>query len=110
MNWNIICIVLLLTVSLTACSTSGDNQTGPTAASTAVEATSRDFKMPRDSTIIMRKDGEAMVKQGETMIQQGDMMQNNAGRGKEGQAMMEKGQIMMQKGKAMIRESTATQS
>lgn len=110
MNWNVICIVLLLTVSLTACSTSGDSQTGPTAASSVVEATSRDFKMPRDSTIIMRKDGEAMVKQGETMIQQGDMMQNDAERANEGQAMMEKGQIMMQKGKAMIRESTATKS
>jgi len=109
MNWNVICIGLLLTVSLTACSTSGGSQPGPTAASTAVEATSRDFKMLRDSTIIMRKDGEAMVKQGETMIQQGDMMQNDA-RAKEGQAMMEKGQIMMQKGKAMIRESTATKS
>lgn len=110
MNWNVIFIVLLLTVSLTACSTSGDNQTGPTAASTVVEATSRDFKMPKDSTMMMRKDGEAMVKQGETMMQQGGMMQNDAARAKEGQAMMQKGQIMMQKGQAMIRKSTATKS
>jgi len=113
MSWKVIClIVLLISVSLSACSTTtGETQAGSTAAPAGIRDTSRDFKMPQDSTMIRKMDGQAMVKQGETMTQQGQaMVEKDKARMKEGQTMIQKGQTMIQKGQTMIEESTATQS
>jgi len=109
MNWKVCLVVILISASLAACSTTArDKQVGFTDSPAGVGSTSRDFKMPIDSTMTRKMDGEATVKQGETMMLQGKaMMQQD--KAKEGQIMMQKGQTMMKKGQTMIQESTATQ-